>query len=1337
MSNAKRFLSVILAMILTCSTLVVGASATYHAYKNEALNGQYNSLDKPVLTTEQYASAAMDEVDRMLNKEQISLNVYVGDLNLTSVDAAMDSVYNLVNSKAFDFAKGMLGDLKDLNVNAFQPVEKGGVRRSASSNSDVDIIYAVLQLLYDNKDLIVRFINGNLDLGSIVSSLVDISEFSDVNKLLKGMLYESVYNEDAPANIATYSIDSMVQTLIDNLVIPLVPELEGHTNVSTGTAYNFVDEALKTLYNTLLLDLLNDNVKYEINKFCGVVYTKNDQGEIVDTDKSNLNSYASLINIDYQLEAYDFAAAGGTFIDNINNILKSVLDKLLNSSVYVWQAGDNSKLITNITGLAKAILINTGDEFFASYIKVATPDEINAMTSEQLCTYALRAIINSSVNGMYIPDSVTTLRGFGYSALTQLLATSVPQLDFSSLPKNSTDTLVIMGIDYAIYSVNSALDMGLSYVTTMDGVDAQITKAINYAIDNYGGLLNGVKFDTSSSASGWSNLNTLIFSIINKDCLPAAANQDIKTLVIDCIIDNILDLDFTSMLDMLDFIPTSELSKSMKQVILNVVTRIVNIIFPGAIASATSFDAIATNSALANTVNAIFTDLSTYKAQLVAAILPTLCDILELTSTQEFKFPDITYDELVYDASGSPDFKIKLRNSSTGINTGYTWYDSNGDKHFTQDKLYTYDVKSVTSNISTLNLTNPGKIAGGEEGEIRVTGSFTDSVFVVAITYDVLTEDGTPLTSEPITEYVYSYLSKSAASDDTTKMAVTNGSLAITDGQQYVYANGMNDLYNMQITLENSSFNTYDNVVPTTTLLSKLVTKDNICYLKLKDSTTTLLPATPDENGNVASKGIAKTYIIQTTEEYDALTAEEKEAVWNSMVEKGQRVNASTGAVAMYTRYTAQTIGAVVNGTQVATTNAQVFLYNDYDLGSILSSEMGKHRQASGYSDANAWATYTTAMQNAAKAVYSPFKNGTFAAGSATSGKAVLYKPAYEALTAAIEALDACEISAGVASTQQIMDGLAPSNEGKEYDDSDYNFFGVSDFAAYTYYNYRTEAKSAQSMINDATIPDKETGETKVVNALTLAYTNHRLSLYAGRLIPVLADKSHLVAAINNAVPTADESKYSVDSWANYIRAYNFAVLVNNEAIGTSTNPILRQSKVNTAMEELVEAQKRLVAPTGSGEEPVFTPVNPAGEETAPEIIETVDGLVLGGVYGGEQFDPADYFDCTGCNVESTSNDLGNISTGAVVTIKNSSTGAVIATYTICVTGDIDGDTNVDSNDTAVGTSIAVGVLDSASVQQLAMDVNNDTSSDSDDVLNLSKVAAGIASIDYANRVVA
>ena len=138
MSNAKRFLSVILAIIMVCSTLVIGASALYYDYKNEAIT-TYNKLDEPVLTTEQYASAAMDEVDRMLNEEQLKFtraDIVVGDVDLTSVNNTMNSVYSLVNGTLFKSLSGLLGELGNLTANSFASVRRG----PETSYSDLDVM---------------------------------------------------------------------------------------------------------------------------------------------------------------------------------------------------------------------------------------------------------------------------------------------------------------------------------------------------------------------------------------------------------------------------------------------------------------------------------------------------------------------------------------------------------------------------------------------------------------------------------------------------------------------------------------------------------------------------------------------------------------------------------------------------------------------------------------------------------------------------------------------------------------------------------------------------------------------------------------------------------------------------------------------------------------------------------------------------------------------------------------------------------------------------------------------------------------------------------------------
>ncbi len=68
MRQFKKLLSVILAVIMVFSSVSVLASAYGTAWKDSGIKtSQYNTIDVPTLTTEQYATAALHEVDRMLD----------------------------------------------------------------------------------------------------------------------------------------------------------------------------------------------------------------------------------------------------------------------------------------------------------------------------------------------------------------------------------------------------------------------------------------------------------------------------------------------------------------------------------------------------------------------------------------------------------------------------------------------------------------------------------------------------------------------------------------------------------------------------------------------------------------------------------------------------------------------------------------------------------------------------------------------------------------------------------------------------------------------------------------------------------------------------------------------------------------------------------------------------------------------------------------------------------------------------------------------------------------------------------------------------------------------
>ena len=72
MSKLSKVLSVLLAIVLLFSTASVGVEAAYEAYKDAAIT-RYDTIDKPVLTTKQYASMALDEVDRMLGERNLKI----------------------------------------------------------------------------------------------------------------------------------------------------------------------------------------------------------------------------------------------------------------------------------------------------------------------------------------------------------------------------------------------------------------------------------------------------------------------------------------------------------------------------------------------------------------------------------------------------------------------------------------------------------------------------------------------------------------------------------------------------------------------------------------------------------------------------------------------------------------------------------------------------------------------------------------------------------------------------------------------------------------------------------------------------------------------------------------------------------------------------------------------------------------------------------------------------------------------------------------------------------------------------------------------------------------
>ena len=182
MKKSIRILSILMAFVMLIGSFSVVGSA-YQEYKGSAIAGQYNDVDAPEFTLEQYASMALDELDRMLAKEQIKLDLLgMLKLDLTSVDATIGSVLSFLETgKALI---GMLGDASTLET-ICTPLKAPTAKRSGGS--DLQVIYALLDFVSNLKGIAHNYVEGSINAGILDGFIVDFK--FNVRELAIGILY--------------------------------------------------------------------------------------------------------------------------------------------------------------------------------------------------------------------------------------------------------------------------------------------------------------------------------------------------------------------------------------------------------------------------------------------------------------------------------------------------------------------------------------------------------------------------------------------------------------------------------------------------------------------------------------------------------------------------------------------------------------------------------------------------------------------------------------------------------------------------------------------------------------------------------------------------------------------------------------------------------------------------------------------------------------------------------------------------------------------------------------------------------------------------------------------
>ena len=1185
MKKMKRLLAIILASLLILSSATAGASA-YQAYKDDALT-KYDFTDTAVLTTEQYASALLDYADKALAKENITMDLSIlGKLDATSIDNALSSVYKLINGNKIIL--WMAGDLNSVNVDAIKNPRR-------SNTTDVAVIKALLQFLADNKGIVKKVVvggvgkykrDGGVSLGVANSFVkVDLNVEVMLREMIWGLAYPNTeYN-------SSNNIDSMLQVIIQNALAGVKEIPDSVKNLvdlnSTKSTYDFIEDLLQTAYNDIAVPMLNDQTM----KWLGQ-----------EIDKDTTGTLAGLFNRDFRVSAYT-VPAGSTLVAELNNIAGGIVNGLL-KNYNGWVSGDNSKLTDNVVAVARYILKETGDYFFPDWQKhIATAEEIDAMSKEELIAYLARSIINASVGYMYIPEDVTTVIGVAWEAVKQLMAQFLPERDYSGYPKTVQGILDMLA-DFVAYNVNPGIDLNAGDLNKAlnygDGMDKMLTTAIQWLAADpqyYTGLLPSTTIDTSD---GWKALDDIFFKLLDKSVLPAKfANSGSETILKDIvysILNGLLvDQDLTCISDL--FVKNESgafATQTLKQSIVRLVTDILNAVLPGTITKTYgSLNEIVSNSELGSIVENLLGSLNSNKDKLVPPIVNIVAQVMKLTDKAKFKEMEIAGSKRIKNSS---ELDLTVYNGSQGINRGYT--DKNNN--FTQDKLPRYTIDSWSAvaynydgskqkDLSVSGLTANEELNGGDNRSVKISGIDSNNTLVVfTVYYFALDEAGNKLTNDASVCRFYSYRLDGADVDNNTS--------GINTGSNKTSAS-VNDCPPKLLLFNQNNTN------PLKTICAQSVTfkvpKGKGAHTG-SNASANLGGLSSNLKSATSSASMDGGNAISGSNAYDSIDLWEETASiakfevgfdttinWAATAKKGNKTDHYNGAT-------------------------RIICYNDYGLPEFYNIEAGKNRARTDYDSSAdaAWDAYITALNNAAIYTLLPgtialYTNSEFLAG---------FEARQKALASAVETLETHLVSASVDSLKTAVEAVQGKDnaEGAVYWDDGYNYFGYDDFNSVTWNGWKEARNRALNLYNstiapkepvapekpgdDATLIEKQkydkayaqwqtdhaawetalaTWQMPTISAIDVAYAEQQVALWGPRLIKLDAVKTHLDAAIRMCtIDSADASKYDADRWEAYAKSFAYAQKVSTSFNASTT----MRTQVREAMNNLIYNWKRLIA---------------------------------------------------------------------------------------------------------------------------------------------------------------
>ncbi len=1280
MSKIKRLIAVLMAAVMIFGTMSASASAAYNGYLDDDILGDYNSIDKVELSIAQKSSLLLDDLDVMLEKEEIVIDIpLIGTIDLTSTDAALDSIYDLTGN--WLYGSLTVGDLVVLET---YRDNIASVRRDTAGKTDKDVITSLVAYLSNCAPTLLNMVvpDSGFSWGIVKGFLPP--EFRVIIDDLPGFLYETLWDLLHPVNAEAMpegiSLDYIVQFMCDNQLgaeegsaranamgfAGVMPGFD--VNIETDSAYRIFEEAIYEALNAFIIPVLNGSLKQTIQS---AVTSNQEQG----------GELHLLINTDYVIQNYEFNDSLG-FVEQINDVFKVVVEEMLLEGKSQWvstadgaAAGRSNveNLVYNLEVLLKQIIVAGGET-----------ENVQNYDLKDLGDYIARVAVEQFVKHLDF-EKGDSMEKIAYEGVRELVVRFVPEVTYADLPANTTseqyrDAIIEMGADIACYYLNANIGLNCDPATT--NAEQFISAFIDWCMPYINGLFDATDYNAvvTGNGTGWDEINAIIWEFIPKDWMNyadmfadanGAGTADDLTFrsLINYFIDAVFKMDIEKLFIFFEHVDGNPLNNTARQTIITFVSNILNNAFyttdangnkVNAVPALATFDAIinpVTNatSIISNILKALAT-----RTELQDTTINLVTMLMGLADPQSLGDVDMDIDSRINCTSGSVNTNLRISNRSEGVNSA--WRDTAGVLH--QDKMYEIELVSLTNNGGlTASVTSGQKIPANGYINVDVTGTVDATKEVrFDLSYYILDEggyrinDGTPLVSS-----VYTHLFTVAGNYEESSAEVSVQNVTFDSFGKYLYTT---DVYNVSLfsILATNALGLWNNG-----------SKDIV-----KATVTGTLPAGITANAPASGAIITIDNASLGVDSYGTVNP------YTANIDPDDPQ--PYGIYDVDLQFVVKTTGSSSTGTTAARDHI-IVIYDDYNLGGVLDGVMSANRQRVDYAtDADAeW----TAYQNAVSAGYAllngnPDHSKMFVDSAFTSCVENDYYDAVQAINAAVAALDA---KAKPTDTALLATLNAEIAEHGAVDSDNYVLF--------TYDRFKDAYNRATGLANSQVDTGVEGWAAPAIPSFDLVYATEQLALWGSRLIERETVKTHLWTILG-PVEGWNEEVVDAGHWTAFDDARDDAVTAYND-----TDAL--QTEVNDARIALMRAMKGIA--------PNF--LKAVG--TKSTVVDSTNFIVYGLGLNLTTTTISEWVTAvTGYTATPTANSTGKMGTGSIISVYESGNTEAVATYSIIIYCDLNGDGLIGTSDEDILGAHLDGddtsILVEGSAKFIAADLNRDGS---------------------------